>query len=96
MGIAAVSGYYLERIAYRPLRGAPPGAADLRHRRIDFPGKCRSTAVRRATPRLCQPGVLARGTGWNIPVGRGSVVLTYTGVLTFVLSVLIMIGLYLV
>jgi branched-chain amino acid transport system permease protein len=40
------------------------------------------------------PDVLNRGTGWMIPVGDKMVMLTYTGVFSFVLSVLLMIGLF--
>jgi len=41
------------------------------------------------------PDMLARGLGWNIPIGNGVVIVTYTGVFTLVLSFLIMVGLYL-
>jgi branched-chain amino acid transport system permease protein len=96
MFIAAMSGYFLEKIAYRPLRGAPRlvplisaiGASIF----LENAGQLLFGAQRRD---YANPAVLARGSGWNIPVGTGTVVLTYTGVLTFVLSVLIMIGLYL-
>ena len=41
----AAYGYTIEKIAYRPLRGAPPAfAPHLRHRRVDLP------------PELCEPG----------------------------------------
>jgi branched-chain amino acid transport system permease protein len=39
--------------------------------------------------------VLTRGEGWEIPIGGSNVILTYTGVLTVVISTLIMIALYL-
>jgi branched-chain amino acid transport system permease protein len=97
MLIAAVSGYFLERIAYRPLRGAPRlvplisaiGASIF----LENAGQLLFGAQRRD---YANPVVLTRGSGWNIPVGDGSVVLTYTGVLTLVLSILIMIGLYVI
>jgi branched-chain amino acid transport system permease protein len=97
MSVAAMSGYFLEKIAYRPLRGAPRlvplisaiGASIF----LENAGQLLFGAQRRD---YANPAVLTRGSGWNIPVGTGNVVLTYTGVLTFVLSVLIMIGLYLV
>jgi len=96
MFIGAISGYFLERIAYRPLRGAPRlvplisaiGASIF----LENAGQLLFGAQRRD---YVNPVVLTRGSGWTIPVGTGSVVLTYTGVLTLVLSVLIMIGLYL-
>ena len=51
MGIAAMSGYFLEKIAYRPLRGAPlTRTADLCHWRIHFSGERRTAALRRAAP----------------------------------------------
>ena len=97
MGVAALSGYFLEKIAYRPLRGAPRlvplisaiGASIF----LENAGQLLFGAQRRD---YANPAILTRGSGWNIPVGTSSVVLTYTGVLTFVLSVLIMIGLYIV
>jgi branched-chain amino acid transport system permease protein len=97
MGIAALSGYYLEKIAYRPLRGAPRlvplisaiGASIF----LENAGQLLFGAQRRD---YANPVALTRGSGWDIPIGTEKVVLTYTGVLTFVLSVLIMIGLYLV
>ncbi len=96
MSVAALSGYLLEKIAYRPLRGAPRlvplisaiGASIF----LENAGQLLFGAQRRD---YANPAVLTRGSGWNIPVGTGNVVLTYTGVLTFILSVLIMIGLYL-
>jgi branched-chain amino acid transport system permease protein len=96
MFIAAMSGYFLEKIAYRPLRGAPRlvplisaiGASIF----LENAGQLLFGAQRRD---YANPDIVTRGSGWTIPVGTGSVVLTYTGALTFVLSVLIMIGLYL-
>jgi branched-chain amino acid transport system permease protein len=95
MLIAAVAGYFLEKIAYRPLRGAPRlvplisaiGASIF----LENAGQLLFGAQRRD---YANPLVLTRGSGWTIPIGTGSVVLTYTGVLTFILSVLIMIALY--
>jgi branched-chain amino acid transport system permease protein len=40
------------------------------------------------------PDALTRSQGWRIPIGGEEVILTYTGVLTFVLSILLLIGLY--
>ena len=97
IGIAALSGYYLEKIAYRPLRGAPRlvplisaiGASIF----LENAAQLLFGTQRRD---YANPVALTRGSGWNIPIGTGNVVLTYTGVLTFVLSVLIMLGLYIV
>jgi len=41
------------------------------------------------------PTVLARGVGFSFSVAGSDVKLTYTGIITFVLSILLMIGLYL-
>jgi branched-chain amino acid transport system permease protein len=93
--VAALSGYLLEKIAYRPLRGAPRlvplisaiGASIF----LENAGQLLFGAQRRD---YANPAILTRGSGWNLPIGNESVVLTYTGVLTFVLSVLLMTGLY--
>ena len=94
--VAAVSGYLLERIAYRPLRNAPRlvplisaiGASIF----LENAGQLLFGAQRRD---YANPAALTRGSGWNIAIGSEHVILTYTGVLTFVLSVLLMAGLYL-
>jgi branched-chain amino acid transport system permease protein len=96
MGIASLSGYFLEKIAYRPLRGAPRlvplisavGASIF----LENAGQLLFGAQRRD---YTNPTVLERGTGWNILVGGKNVVLTYTGVLTIVVSVVTMVALYL-
>jgi branched-chain amino acid transport system permease protein len=95
MIIAAVSGYFLEKIAYRPLRGAPRlvplisaiGASIF----LENAGQLLFGAQRRD---YANPAILTRGSGWTIPVGDSNVILTYTGVVTFVLSVLIMLTLF--
>ncbi len=96
MGISAVGGYFLEKIAYRPLRSAPRlvplisaiGASIF----LENAAQLLFGSQRRD---YVNPAVLARGSGWNLSVAGSTVVLTYTGVFTFVLSVLILIGLYL-
>jgi branched-chain amino acid transport system permease protein len=95
MFIAALSGYFLERIAYRPLRGAPRliplisaiGASIFLQNaaQVMFGPKRRT---------YFNPASLSRSQGWRIPIGSEEVILTYTGVLTFVLSILLLIGLY--
>jgi branched-chain amino acid transport system permease protein len=96
MLVASLSGFFLEKIAYRPLRGAPRlvplisaiGASIFLENaaQLMFGPQKRDYA---------NPDMLARGLGWNIPIGKGVVILTYTGVFTMVLSILIMLGLYL-
>ena len=95
MFISAITGYFLERIAYRPLRGAPRliplisaiGASIFLQNaaQVVFGPKRRT---------YFNPASLSRSVGWRIPVGGQEVLLTYTGVLTFVLSILLLIGLY--
>ncbi len=95
MTIAALCGYYLERIAYRPLRGAPRliplisaiGASIFLQNaaQVVFGPKRRI---------YYNPEALTRSQGWRIPVGGEEVILTYTGALTVILSILLMIGLY--
>ncbi len=95
MFIAAVSGYFLERIAYRPLRGAPRliplisaiGASIF----LQNAAQVMFGPKRRV---YFNPASLTRSQGWRIPIGSEEVIVTYTGVLTIVLSILLMIGLY--
>jgi len=96
MLIAAVSGYFLEKIAYRPLRGAPRlvplisaiGASIF----LQNAGQLLFGPQRR---QYINPVVLERGIGWNIEVAGSQVVLTYTGIFSLVLSAILMIGLFL-
>lgn len=95
MFTSAVSGYFLEKIAYRPLRGAPRliplisaiGASIFLQNaaQVMFGPKRRS---------YFNPAGLPRSVGWRIPIGGEEVILTYTGVLTILLSIVLMIGLY--
>ena len=95
MFISALSGYFLEKIAYRPLRGAPRliplisaiGASIFLQNaaQVMFGPKRRT---------YYNPSALARSVGWRIPVGGEEVVLTYTGALTFILSIVLLIGLW--
>jgi branched-chain amino acid transport system permease protein len=95
--IAALSGFFLERIAYRPLRGAPRlvplisaiGASIF----LENAAQLLFGAQRRD---YTNPFILTRGEGWNIPIGGTTVILPYTGVLTVVLSILLMLALYMV
>jgi branched-chain amino acid transport system permease protein len=95
MTMSAICGYFLERIAYRPLRGAPRliplisaiGASIFLQNaaQVVFGPKRRT---------YYNPEALTRSQGWRIPIGGEEVLLTYTGVLTIILSILLMIGLY--
>jgi branched-chain amino acid transport system permease protein len=94
--IAALSGYFLEKIAYRPLRGAPRlvplisaiGASIF----LENAGQLLFGAQRRD---YANPIALTRGEGWNLAIGGQTVILPYTGVLTIILSFLLMLALYL-
>jgi len=94
MSFSAICGFFLERIAYRPLRGAPRliplisaiGASIFLQNAAQLIfGPKRRTYI--------NPDILSRSTGWSFTVGGEEVILTYTGVFTFVLSILLMIGL---
>ncbi len=96
MIIAASTGYLLEKIAYRPLRKAPRliplisaiGASIFLQNfaQLLFSPQTRDYA---------NPDAMARGAGWKILINNSQVIIPYTGVLTFVLSIILMIGLYL-
>jgi branched-chain amino acid transport system permease protein len=94
-GVSALLGYFLEKIAYRPLRGAP--------RLIPLISAIGASIFLQNAAQLLfgpqrrqylNPDLLWRGTGWLIPVGDKSVMLTYTGVFSFILSILLMLGLF--
>lgn len=95
MAIASLSGYFLEKIAYRPLRSAP--------RLVPLISAIGASIFLQNAAQLLfgpqrrnytNPFVLERGIGWNIPIGGSTVIVTYTGVFSFILSVLLMIALY--
>ncbi len=96
MAVSSTTGYFLEKIAYRPLRGAPRlvplisavGASIF----LENAGQLLFSTQRWY---YNNPATLNRNSGWNLHVGQGTVVITYTGVLTIVVSVLIMVALYL-
>jgi branched-chain amino acid transport system permease protein len=96
MFVASLSGYLLEKIAYRPLRYAP--------RLVPLISAIGASIFLQNAAQLLfgpqrrnytNPDFLTRGQGWNIPIAGSTVVITYTGVFSFVLSILLMIGLYL-
>jgi len=97
MSVSALAGYSLERIAYRPLRKAP--------RLVPLIGAIgasiflQNAAQLLFSPQLrdvTNPEILTRGHGWGIMVNGSRVILPYTGVFTFVLSLILLAGLYLV
>jgi branched-chain amino acid transport system permease protein len=96
MAISSTTGFFLERIAYRPLRNAP--------RLVPLISAIGASIFLENAAQLLfgpqrrnygNPEILTRGQGWNINIGGSVVIITYTGVFTLVLSILLMIGLYL-
>jgi branched-chain amino acid transport system permease protein len=93
--VSSTSGFFLERIAYRPLRGAPRLVPLISAIGVSI--FLQNAAMLLFGPQrrnYTNPSLLERGTGWNIPIGESTVIITYTGVFSFILSVLLMIGLY--
>jgi branched-chain amino acid transport system permease protein len=95
MSLSALIGYFLEKIAYRPLRKAPRlvplisaiGASIFLQNAVMllFSSQLRNYA---------NPEALTRGQGWTIVINHADVVITYTGVFSFVLSVLLLVVVY--
>jgi branched-chain amino acid transport system permease protein len=94
MIVGTVVSIALERIAYRPLRMAPRlvplisaiGASLFLENAAQLMfGAARHTYT--------NPGFLERNAGWTVMIGGQEVLITYTGVLTFVLSIILMLGL---
>lgn len=95
MIVSTVAGIYLEKIAYRPLRAAPRlvplisaiGASIF----LQNAAQLLFSPQRRT---YSNPDLLSRGQGWTVVVNDSPVIITYTGVFTFVLSILLLIGLW--
>jgi branched-chain amino acid transport system permease protein len=95
MGVAAMAGYFLEKIAYRPLRKAP--RLILLISAIGASIFLQNAAQLLFSPQVrdyANPEVMGRGVGWKLMVNNSQVIVPYTGILTFVLSITLMIGLY--
>ena len=95
MTVSATAGYFLEKLAYRPLRKAPRLVPLISA--IGASIFLQNAAQMLFGPQRRQyvnPDIFTRGTGWEIPIGGSSVMITYTGVLSFVLSILLMLGLF--
>jgi len=93
--VSTTMGILLERIAYRPLRGAPRlvplisaiGASIfLQNTAQALFGPGRRTYV--------NPSILTRNAGVTLVVNNRDVIITYTGIFTFILCILLLIGLY--
>jgi branched-chain amino acid transport system permease protein len=95
MVISATTGFFLEKIAYRPLRKAPRLIPFISAIGASF--FLQNAAQLLFSPQVrdyANPQAIARGSGWTIMINGARVIITYTGVLTFVLSILLMFGLY--
>ena len=95
--ISATAGYFLEKIAYRPLRKAPRlillitaiGASIfLQNLAMLLFGPQRKNVV--------NPDILDRGAGWIVNISGKDVLISYTGVFSLVLSALLMVALYII
>jgi branched-chain amino acid transport system permease protein len=85
----------VERVAYRPLRKAPRLVPLISAIGVSlFIENAAQLVFGSARHTFTNPTVLERNIGWTLVVGGKDVLLTYTGVLSFVLSVLLMIGLF--
>ena len=93
--ISSLAGFFLEKIAYRPLRKAPRlillitaiGASTfLQNLAMLLFGPQRKNVV--------NPDILDRSAGWIVSISGKDVLISYTGVFSLVLSALLMIGLY--
>ena len=93
--ISAMAGYFLEKLAYRPLRKAPRlillitaiGASIfLQNLAMLLFGPQRKNVV--------NPAILDRSLGWTIMVSGNPVLIPYTGIFSLILSALLMIGLF--
>jgi branched-chain amino acid transport system permease protein len=96
MLVSTLVAVVLERVAYRPLRNAPrlvplisAIGASL------FLQNAAQLAFGTARHAYTNPQMIERNAGWNLVVGGKEVLITYTGVLTFLLSIILMIGLFL-
>lgn len=95
MSVAAMAGYLLEKIAYRPLRKAP--RLILLISAIGASIFLQNAAQLLFSPQVrdyANPDVMGRGVGLKLIVYNSQVIVPYTGILTFVLSITLMIGLY--
>lgn len=94
MVVSAAIGYFLEKIAYRPLQKAP--RLILLISAIGASIVLQNAAFLLFSPQTRNyhnPSALARGTGWQILVNDVPIIVPYTGVITLVLSLFLMIGL---
>lgn len=97
MSVSALMGYLLEKVAYRPLRKAPRLVPLISA--IGASIFLQNAAQLLFSPQLrdvTNPQILARGAGWKILINGSNVTIPYTGVFTFLLSLLLLISLYII
>jgi branched-chain amino acid transport system permease protein len=95
MFVAAATGYFLEKIAYRPLRKAPRLVPLISA--IGASIFLENAAQLLFSPQLrnyVNPDVLRRGAGWTIVINNSNVIVPYTGVFSFVLCMVLLVLLY--
>mgnify|MGYP000930775349 FL=1 len=95
MTVSATLGYFLEKIAYRPLRKAPRLVPLISA--IGASIFLQNAAQLLFSPQLrdvTNPDILRRGVGWTIVINGNDVILPYTGVFTFILSIILLITLF--
>lgn len=93
--ISATAGFYLEKIAYRPLRKAP--RLILLITAIGASIALQNVAMLLFGPQrknVVNPDILDRGAGWIVNISGKEVLISYTGIFSLALSALLMIGLY--
>jgi len=94
MAVSATVGFFLEKIAYRPLRKAPRLIPLISA--IGASLVLQNVSLLLFSPQLRNynnPDVMARGNGWKMMINETSVNVPYTGVFTLILSVVLMLGL---
>jgi len=95
MLVAMLVAIIVERVAYRPLRTAPRLVPLISAIGVSlFLENSAQLTFGAARDTYSNPEFLERSTGWTFLVQGKEVLLTYTGVLTFVLSIILMVGLY--
>jgi branched-chain amino acid transport system permease protein len=95
ISISAMAGFYLEKIAYRPLRKAP--RLILLITAIGASIALQNIAMLLFGPQrknVINPDILDRSTGWIVKISGQDVLISYTGIFSLALSALLMVGLY--
>ena len=93
--ISSLSGYFIEKIAYRPLRRAP--RLILLITAIGASTFLQNLAMLLFGPQrknIINPAILDRSAGWTLTISGTPVLVSYTGIFSLTLSAVLMIGLY--